>query len=183
MSLKRTLTSPCLTPIKITGGDLNNNPAFGSLGDNYGDVTSGWLTPTASGYYTFFLWTDDSGELDMSPDSNPNNASEIASEATAGSGFVETNTATTQDSSPILLTAGQSYFIRILHSEGGGGDYAKVAWRISTDSTPAKNLTPIPGSFFSAYASGAPKFNAPVLSGGKLTLTGARGPSSNRRIC
>ena len=32
-----------------------------------------------------------------------------------------------------------------LHGEGGGGDYVRVAWRISTDATPAPSLSPIPG--------------------------------------
>ncbi|HEV7925625.1 MAG TPA: LamG-like jellyroll fold domain-containing protein [Verrucomicrobiae bacterium] len=166
---------------QITGGDLNNNPIFGSLGDNYGDVTSGWITPAVTTNYTFFLWTDDAGELDLSSDSSPANASAIATEATAGSGFVETNSNAgglpTEDSNPILLTAGQSYYIQILHAEGGGGDYAKVAWRMQGDTTAAKNLTPIPGTFLSTYAPGAvaPQFGTFGLTNGTLTLNWSGG--------
>ncbi len=158
---------------QITGGDLNNNPLFGVLGDNYGDVVSGWITPTVTGEYTFFLWSDDGGELDMSSDANPGNAGMIAYESSAGTGFVETNSVSPplRDSSPIPLTAGQPYYIQTLHAEGGGGDYVKVAWRISTDSTPAANLLPIPGSYLSAIAPvAAPQFSAPVLLNGTLTL-------------
>ena len=59
---------------QITGGDLNNNPAFGSLGDNYGDVVSGWITPKVTGDYYFFLASDDASELDLSTDSTIVNA-------------------------------------------------------------------------------------------------------------
>jgi hypothetical protein len=158
---------------QITHGDLNSNPTFGSLGDYYGDVTSGWLTPTVSGSYTFFLWTDDGGELDMSPDANPANASMIAYEPSAGSGFVETNTVTPplRDSNPISLVAGQSYYIQLLHAEITGGDYAKVAWRISTDSTPAADLLPIPGTFLSAFDQVSPPlFSGATVSNGIFTL-------------
>jgi hypothetical protein len=160
---------------QITGGDLNNNPTFGVLGDNYGDVTSGWITPTVTGNYTFFLWTDDAGEFDLSSDATAGNASAIAVNPGASSGFLETNSASgglpPQDSSPQPLTAGKSYYFQLLHAEGGGGDYAKVAWRISTDTTPAAHLTPIPGTYLSAYAPvPAPQFSAPALSHGTLTL-------------
>ncbi len=157
----------------ITQGDLNNNPAFGSLGDNYGDVVSGWITPTVTGDYTFFLCSDDASELDLSPDSNPLNAIAIATQsAYVGGAFVEPPDA--RDSAPQTLQAGTSYFIRALHTEGGGGDFVKVAWRISTDSTPAANLTPIPGQYLSAYVSQSaapPTFDQPpVYSNGQLTL-------------
>jgi len=158
---------------QITGGDLNNNPAFGStFGDNYGDSLSGWITPTISGNYTFFIASDDASELHLSTDSNPVNAQVIASETGCCHGFQEPPAATT--SSPIALTAGTNYFIQALHTEGGGGDYVKVAWRLSTDSTAATNLPPIQAQVLSAYApatTAAPRFEPPVLSGGHVTIT------------
>ncbi len=42
------------------------------------------------------------------------------------------------------------------------------------DSTPAANLTPIPGSFLSTYRSAAAeaaRFDPPAISGGKVTIT------------
>jgi hypothetical protein len=155
----------------ITHGDLNNNPTFGGLGDNYGDVISGWITPTVSGDYTFFLWVDDTGELDLSTDATAANLSAVATEDNAGGGFTEPTNSPDVDSSPITLVAGHAYFFRLLHTEGGGGDYAKVAWRISTDNTPAASLQPIPAAYLSAYSSvAAPQFGAPGLTNGVLTL-------------
>jgi hypothetical protein len=155
---------------QITGGDLNNNPAFGSLGDNYGDSVSGWITPTVSGAYTFFLAGDDYSELFLSTDSTTANAQLIADETSASTSFQEPPAEST--SSTINLVAGTSYFIQTLHVENTGGDYVRVAWRISTDSTPAASLKPIPAQYLSAYAAvPAPSFNAPVLSGGHLTIS------------
>jgi hypothetical protein len=155
---------------QITGGDLNNNPSFGSLGDNYGSVLSGWITPTVAGDYTFFLASDDASELDLSPDANPANATMIAQELGCCHGFTEPPVAYTSD--PQTLQAGVSYFIRAYHVEGGGGDYVKVAWRLSTDSTPAANLPPIQSSVLSAYKPvPPPQFSTPLLSGGNLTIS------------
>ena len=160
---------------QITGGDLNNNPTFGSLGDNYGDVVSGFLTPTVSGDYYFFLASDDASELDLSTDSTVANATTIATEFSCCHGFLEPddpNNAGQTTATPITLKAGTPYFIRALHTEGTGGDYVKVAWRLSTDNTPATNLTAIASQYLSTFRLAvAPVFNPPVFSNGQLTLS------------
>ena len=155
---------------QITGGDLNNNPAFGSLGDNYGDSVSGWITPTVTGDYYFFIASDDASELDLSTDSSPANASVIALEPSCCHGFQEPDVSTTTSSLQHLV-ANTPYFIRALHTEGTGGDYVKVAWRLSTDNTPAANLTPIASQFLSSYVLLPPQFSAPNFSGGQLHIT------------
>lgn len=154
-----------------TGGDLRGK--LGDLGDNYGSSISGWITPTVSGNYTFFLSSDDASELHLSPNANPAEATVIAYEPGCCHAFTEPDTGEPYTSTPQALVAGTSYFFRAVHVEGGGGDYVKVAWRMEGDSTPAGSLTPIPGSFLSSYAAvPAPQFNAPVLGAdGKLTLT------------
>jgi hypothetical protein len=155
---------------QITGGDLNNNPAFGSAGDNYGDSISGWVTPTVSGDYNFFLASDDSSELFLSTNSDPANAVIIADEPSCCHGFQEPGVSTTT-SGLITLAAGTPYFIQALHTEGGGGDYVKVAWRLSTDTTAATNLPPIQTQFLSGFAPvAAPTFTSTSVSGGSLTI-------------
>jgi hypothetical protein len=163
------LTTTVFDSDQITGGDINNR-GFGSAGDNYGCTLSGWLTPTVSGQYYFFLASDDASDLYLSTDSNPANVSLIASEPGCCHGFQEPGISTTT-SSLIPLTAGTPYFIQALHTEGGGGDYVKVAWRLSTDLTAATNLPPIQAQFLSAYASvAAPRFTSTVRSGGNITI-------------
>lgn len=156
---------------QITGGDLNNNPAFGgTFGDNYGDSLSGWITPTVSGQYYFFIASDDASELWLSTDSNPANVALIAQEVGCCHGFQEPGAPTT--SGLISLNAGTPYFIQALHTEGGGGDYVEVAWRSSTDSTAATNLPPIQAQFLSSYAPvPRPTFTSSSLSGNNLTIS------------
>jgi len=156
-----------------TSGDLNNNPAFGALGDNYGDCLSGWITPTVTGDYTFFLASDDASELDLSTDGTVANAQPIAVETSCCHGFLDTTNVTLppQTSTPQHLVANTPYFIRALHTEGGGGDFVKVAWRLSTDPTPAVNLTPISAQYLSAFALLPPTFNAPVFNNNQLTIS------------
>ena len=161
-----------------SGNDLNNNPAFGALGDNYGSVLSAWITPTVSGDYTFFLASDDASQLYLSPSADPALAALIAEEATCCHPFMEPVYGMPQTSGPQTLTAGVPYFIKALHSEGGGGDWVKVAWRISTDTSNSTNLPPIASSFLSAYAPVAqPVFGTASLSGGTMTIpwTGYQG--------
>lgn len=158
---------------QVTGaaGDLNNIPPFGVLGDNYGCVLSGWITPPTSGQYTFFLASDDQSELYLSPSADPAAAAVIASEPACCNAFIEPSFGLPQTSSPQSLTAGVPYFIKALNTEGTGGDWVKVAWRISTDSTSSTNLPPISGAVLSAYAPvPPPQFGTPSLSGGILTI-------------
>jgi hypothetical protein len=155
---------------QITGGELDDT-SWGSLGDYYGDSVSGWITPTVTGDYTFFLASDDASELDLSPDNTLANAVAIATEAGCCHGFLEPGATVTQTSTPQHLVANTPYFIRTLHTQGTGGDYVMVAWRASTDSTPAVDLKPIPSQYLSAYVLLPAKFNPPVFSNGQLTIS------------
>jgi hypothetical protein len=154
----------------ITSGDLTKNPLFGSvLGEHYGAVVSGWLTPTVSGDYYFFLASDDGSQLYLGTDATPGSASLIAEAVNNVSSFQEPGAATT--SAAISLVAGHSYYIRALQAEGAGGDFVKVAWRLTTDTTAASNLNPIPAQYLSAYAEFVPpSFGQVTASGGKVVL-------------
>lgn len=150
-----------------TGGNLQDT-FFGALGENYGSTISGWLTPTQSGNYTFFLHSDDPSELYLSMDANPANAVKIAEETGCCHDFAEPGVPYT--SAPQPLVAGNRYFIRAVHLEKTGGDYVRVGWRHQS----VTNLptAAIPGQFLSSFAPvPAPRFTGTTLSGGKLTLT------------
>jgi hypothetical protein len=155
----------------FTGGDLNNRPGFtGGLGETYGCSLSGWLTPTVTANYYFFLASDDASELFLSSDASPANEVSIAVESGCCHGFQEPGNPTT--SAAIPLTAGVSYFIRALHTEGAGGDFVRVAWKPENDPTFATNLVPISGSVLKAYAQVPPPvFNTPTYNPGTGQLT------------
>ena len=67
------------------------------------------------------------------------------------------------------LVANTSYYIRVVHSEGGGGDWVKVAWQMEGDTNAASTLQPISGQYLSSY--GPPQFYPTVSSGGQVTLS------------
>jgi hypothetical protein len=113
--------------------------------DNYGGRIYGWLYAPATGEYTFWLNSDNQGELWLSTDDDPENIKLIATE----SGWLALNAWGTgeQQSGPITLQAGNKYYIEALWKEGGGGDHCQVAWQ--GPGVPA--LTIIPGTNLSPY--------------------------------
>lgn len=107
-------------------------PSFESApaGDNYGQRIQGYLHPTTSGLYTFWIASDDASQLLLSTDSSPANARLIAE--VPGSNYTNLREWTKyaqQTSAAIQLTAGQVYYIEALHKEGTGGEHVSVAWQ------------------------------------------------------
>jgi hypothetical protein len=158
-----------------------DNNGLRNVADSFGARISGWISPTESGSYRFFIDSDDNSKLYLNP-SGPDaaGATEIASEFDCCNGFLEPNAVdpdsngSKQTSDAYTLAAGTSYYIYLVYKEGGGNDWAKVAWRKEGDSTPAANLNPIPGAVLSAYAPAVPselKFDPPLLVNGKLRLS------------
>jgi len=113
--------------------------------DNYGGRIHGWLYVPATGDYTFWLNTDDQGELWLSTDDDSSNVKLIAREST----YTTVNTwgAGEEQSKPVSLAGGQKYYIMALWKEGTGGDHCQVAWR--GPGIPVRMI--IPGANLSAY--------------------------------
>ncbi len=151
--------------------------------ENYGATIEGYLTPTESGSYRFFIYSDDSSELWLSTDDKEANLALIAQETGCCNNFTEpaaTHDEMPRTSDPIALVAGKNYFIRMLYKEGGGGDYGQVAWRKEGDTTPAGSLRPISGKFLSAAA------ELPLPADGVITTqspgVNAKGVAPNAKI-
>jgi len=115
-------------------------------GDNYGTRIRGYITPAVSGSYTFYISGDDESQLWLSTNNNPANKSMIAN-VYEWTDPLQWNKQSTQQSSAISLTAGQSYYFEILHKEGAGGDHFAVGWTGPGIST----ITVVSGSYLSAY--------------------------------
>ena len=118
--------------------------------ENYGQRMHGYITAPVTGNYTFWLATDDGGALFLSTDEDPAHVTQIASIAD-WAGVREWNKFPSQQSAPIPLVAGRSYYISALQKEGGGGDNLAVRWlrpdNIDEGPIPADYLLPFGTTF------------------------------------
>ena len=97
--------------------------------ENYGQRIRGYVLPPQSGYYTFWIATDDEGALYLSSDEEPGNKQQVAS-VPGWSGSREWTKYPEQQSAQIWLEAGRRYYVEMLQKEGGGGDNAAVGWQL-----------------------------------------------------
>lgn len=99
-------------------------------GDNYGTRMRGYLIPPATGTYTFWMAMGDSGRLVLSTDDNSANAitfHEIAENKWAN--FKQWDKYPEQQSSNVVLQAGQPYYFEVLHKESTFGDWVSIGWQ------------------------------------------------------
>ena len=138
---------------------LRNDPDFPNSPDNsdtlttfeapinradvFGQRIRGYVYPPVTGQYTFWIASDDQGELWLSTNTSPNNAVQIAtvSQWTLSRQWTKDPE---QKSVTISLQAGQAYYIEALAQEGGGGDHLAIAWQI-----PGQSLAVIDGQYLS----------------------------------
>jgi hypothetical protein len=118
--------------------------------DNYGVRIRGYICPPTTGNYTFWVAGDDNSELWISPNDQPNNLSRVAYH-NSWTPSREWNIHSTQQSAPILLQAGQRYYVEALMKEGGGGDNLAVGWRLPNSALER----PIPGNRLIPFAGGS----------------------------
>ena len=160
--------------------NLNNSPsnsqnltlfeAPANILDNYGVRMRGYVCPPTSGNYIFWVAGDDNAELWLSPNDQPNNLSRIAYH-NSWTPPREWNIFSTQQSAPIMLQAGQRYYVEALMKEGGGGDNLAVGWQLPNGSLER----PIPGNRLIPFSSGGcTPPNAPSLSANPASINGGQ---------
>lgn len=106
----------------LAGFDTGEN-----LGSRFVGRISGWLVIPLSGNYTFSVASDDSSRVWLSTDSTQAHSQLICS-VDGWTGYQEWDRYPTQQSQPIALQAGQSYWIEALWQENTGGDHLSLAW-------------------------------------------------------
>ena len=117
--------------------------------DNYGTRIRGFICPPVTGNYTFWISSDDNGELWLSSDSDPANKTMIA-EVPDWSSSREWDKFPEQQSNQIALTAGNIYYIEAIAKEALGGDNLAVGWQL-----PGGTLErPMPGNRLSPFNGG-----------------------------
>ncbi len=141
--------------------------------ENYGQRMHGYITPPVTGPYTFWLATDDGGALFLSTDEDPAHVTQIASIA-EWAGIREWGKFPTQQSQPISLVAGRSYYISALQKEGGGGDNLAVRWlrpdNVDEAPIPADYLLPF-GTLFTAPQISEQPTNTTVVEGQMVSFS------------
>ena len=140
------LTSNANYPNNPTStGTLTSFEAPTDVGTNYGQRIHGYLHPTVSGSYEFWIASDDTSELWLSTNDSPSNVSLIA-KVTGWTDPRQWSKYTEQHSASITLTAGQTYYIMALMKEEANGDNLSVAWK-----APGGSQEVIPGSYLSPF--------------------------------
>ncbi len=99
------------------------------IADDYGTRIRGYICVPQSGNYTFWISGDDNCELWLSSDDDPANKTRIA-HVPGWTNSRQWGKYAQQQSAPIPLAAGQTYYIEALHKEAGGGDNIAVGWQL-----------------------------------------------------
>ncbi|MBN9689793.1 MAG: lamin tail domain-containing protein [Verrucomicrobia bacterium] len=113
--------------------------------EEYGQRLRGYLLPPVSGNYTFWIASDDASELWLSTNEAVSNRRRIAG-VIGWTPSRDWAREAGQQSEPIFLNAGQSYYVEALMKEGGGGDNLAVRWLrpdgVDEGPIPGRHLVP-----------------------------------------
>ncbi|MGI4734871.1 MAG: DUF6443 domain-containing protein [Janthinobacterium lividum] len=127
-------------------------------GDYYGERFRGYLTPTKSGTYTFWISGDNNSQFWFSMDMDPTHTL-LRADVPDGTAWREWTRYDEQKSGGIDLVAGRHYYFEVRHKEAEGHDNVAVAWQRAGDAFQG----PIPGAYLAPFIlpSGTPI--APVV--------------------
>lgn len=145
-------------------GVITNAESPSDYADNYGQRWSGWITAPETGNYRFYVASDDNAELWLSTTDKRANRVLIATESNYRGTRNWASSNSDESTSPaISMTAGQRYYIELLHKEGGGGDNAAVTWNWKSPgvwTTPSDGSEPLPGAILEHQIGGTLDDNA-----------------------
>lgn len=127
---------------------INKFEITSNVGDSYGVRVSGWIIAPETGDYTFYIASDDNGQLKLSTDSLPQNLRPVPiALVPEWSDPRQFGKYPQQTSVPVYLEAGKKYYVEAMFKEGSGGDNLCVAWKMPGGLTE----TPIPSSSLAFY--------------------------------
>lgn len=125
--LEEAFAAPKELPEPVAKGKIDGFSAPANWGDGYFSRVRGYIHPSETGEYTFWLASDDDGRLYLSSDTSEKNKVLIAS-VKGWSGLEEWDKYPSQKSKPVRLERAKRYYVEVLHREGGGADHLSVAW-------------------------------------------------------
>ncbi|WP_179215629.1 fibronectin type III domain-containing protein [Paenibacillus sp. MY03] len=141
------ITGPTVAsiPLSTTPSGISTLTSFqapSNWGDNYGTRIRGYIVPTVTGTYQFSVAGDNNSVLYLSTDNTPGNKVQIG-EVVDWVNELSFTQNPGQQSGSITLTAGQRYYVEVLHKEEGGGDHLAVGWKTPGSSA----ITVIDGAY------------------------------------
>ena len=132
-----------------------------NIGANVGERLVGWLLPSNTGYYTLYLCTADQGALYLSPDAQPANKVQVATEPQWNSNrnWVGTDrrnaTAPENRTAPIFLEAGKRYYFEAIMKDSDGENRVAFTWQPPGAALPVNGDAPVWAPFVGSYANPA----------------------------
>ncbi len=187
---------PTGTPANITNA-LGTLEGVTDYGDNYGERIRGYITVPATGNYYFWIAGSDSAQLWISNDGDPVNkvlrawvtpTNNPTPPPQYGTAPRQWSVQASQQSKWLALSAGQKYYIEILHKAGAGtNDNWAVEWLqfpVGTNTTPG-GIVPgyvlsryypplpvnIPGTLYSANMLALPGVNSAAVGSATLRVS------------
>ena len=138
---------------------------------NYAARLRGYLCPPLSGSYAFWLCADDAAECWLSPDADPAHMRPLAACRDWTSGPHDFGRYPAQHSEPVVLQAGQTYYLELRHKQGWGPGYLALAWQRPD----GLRQEPVPGSALIPFQ---PSADNPVANSARGILTDATGDAA-----
>lgn len=157
---------------------LTSFEAPSNVADRYASRVRGYIYPTETGHYTFWIAADDYGDLYLSTDENPANKTLIA----YIKGYAaprQWNKHYSQKSALIHLEKGKRYYIEALQKEDYINDNLAVAWRLPYAS-PTSAPVVIPGSVLSPFVPGSARQEVAAETTPALSLAAYPNPFTNQ---
>ncbi|MEL6191510.1 MAG: T9SS type A sorting domain-containing protein, partial [Bacteroidota bacterium] len=143
-----TTTDLASIPLEEAADEVKEITTFASgenIGDAYGSRISGYLCPPETGEYTFWIASNDNGQLSLSTDESPDNKQVIAFVSNFTK-FEEWDKYEEQQSAPVYLEQGKRYYIEAMMKEGLGSDHLSVGWQLPSGTLElpmsAENMSP-----------------------------------------
>lgn len=148
-----------------------------NVSSNYGQRMHGFIKPPQTGSYTFWISSDDNGQLWLSTDEQPSNIRMIA-EVTNWTSPREWEKYARQKSAPVFLEQDRLYYISALMKQGTGGDNLAVGWKLPDGTSDM----PVSGQYL--YSLGGELHTSFNLSAGgeELVLTQPGGTMADKYV-
>jgi hypothetical protein len=142
-----------------------------ATGDDYGVRIRGYIVPSVTNTYYFYIASDDNGDFYLSSNDQPSNKGNAISRVLNWTNSREwTKDVSTQKSAGKLLQAGTRYYFEALMKEASGGDKLAIGWTTATDNT---GISVIGGTNIEPYqAASVSKDRTDPVGAGTITARG-----------